>query len=47
MPSSIVTEEETQERLRQIRAVGSECVHYRLAGQSNQHAATVVHDRNI
>ena len=45
--SSVVTEEETLARLRQTRAVGSECVHYRPAGQSNQHAATVVHDLNI
>jgi len=44
--SSVVTEE-TPERLRQIRAIGSECVHYRPAGQSNQHGATDVHDRNI
>jgi len=36
--SSVVIEEETLERLRQIRAVGSECVHYRLAGRSNLHA---------
>ena len=42
--SSVVIEEETLERLRQIRAVG---VHYRPAGQSNQHPATVVHDRSI
>jgi hypothetical protein len=45
--SSVVTEEETPERLIQIRAVGSECVHYRLGGRSNQHASPVVHDRNI
>jgi hypothetical protein len=45
--SSLVTEEETLHRLRQIRAVGSACVHYRPAGQSNQNAAAVVHDRNI
>jgi hypothetical protein len=45
--SSVVIEEETPVRLRQIRAVGSECAHYRPAGQSNQHAATVVHECNI
>lgn len=45
--SSVVTEEETLDTLRQNRAVGSECVHYRPAGQSNQHTVTVVHDRNI
>jgi len=44
--SSVVIEEETLERLRRIRAVGSECVHYKIAGQSNQHAVTVVHDHN-
>jgi hypothetical protein len=45
--SSLVTEEETLHRLRQIRAVGSACVHCRPTGQRNQHAAAVVHDRNI
>ena len=30
--SSVVIEEETLERLRQIRAAGSECVHYRSTG---------------
>lgn len=45
--SSVVIEEETLQRLRETRAVDSDCVHYRPAGQSNQHAATVAHGRNI